>query len=157
MAGKRKSYDDKFRASAVVMLEAAGYPSKKGALMQVAGHIGVPHPTLSRWFNAQRNPPPNDVVQEKRQELSLRLEDLAHKLVDMACRIADNADTDTSIQQVATSVGIVVDKWQLLKGKPTDRHEIVDNSTRAERINSILERGRTRRAGQSDSDGELIQ
>lgn len=59
---KRKRYDDKFRASAVVMLEAAGYPGKLGALATTAKHIGVPERTLSRWFNGEQNEPPTDMV-----------------------------------------------------------------------------------------------
>lgn len=153
---KRKRYDDKFRASAVVMLEAAGYPDKIGALAEVAKHLGVPAMTISRWFKAAQNPPPNELVTQQKKELTDRLEELAHKLVDMAFTIADDADTSASIQQVATSMGIVVDKWQLLKGKPTDRTEIVDNTDRANRLNAILDSARARRDGRA-ADGEYVQ
>lgn len=152
---KRKSYDDKFRASAVVMLQAQGYPANKYKLEEVAKHLGVPSRTLRRWFTGTNGKPPDDIVREEKRALADRLEALAHKLVDTAFKIADDTD-EVSIQQVVTSLGIVIDKNQLLKGEPTDRTEVIDNATRAERINAILERGRTRRAGQPDS-GEYVQ
>lgn len=58
MAAKRKRFNDDFRASAVLMLEATGYPEKKGGLTQVSTHLGVPLSTLRGWFTAERNPPP---------------------------------------------------------------------------------------------------
>lgn len=117
---KRKSYDDKFRASAVVMLEAAGYPDRPGSLTQVASHIGVPHPTLSRWYNQQRNPPPNEVVQEKRLELS--------ELLDAELRAIFSAmpavRSDASYRDLGMVAGILTDKKQLIDGKATERKEL---------------------------------
>ena len=141
------------------MLEAAGYPNKIGALNEVAKHLHVPAMTISRWFKARQNPPPNELVTQQKKELTDRLEELAHKLVDMAFTIAGAADTDASIQQVATSMGIVVDKWQLLKGKATERHEIVDlsDSERAARIATLLERAGARRDGRAADSGEYVQ
>lgn len=133
---KRKRYDDKFRASAVVMLEAAGYPANAFRLQEVADRLGVPGRTLRRWYNGEHNAPPDDVVTQVKKELSERLEELTHKLVDMAFTIAESAVDDTSIQQATTSIGIVVDKLQLLKGKATER---IDHTglTREERISRI--------------------
>lgn len=142
---KRKSYDDKFRASAVVMLEAAGYPDKKGALTQVAAHIGVPHPTLSRWYNAQRNPPPNEVVQEKRRELK----DLLNDELAAIFTAMPGARKDASYRDLGTVAGILFDKRQLIEGKPTS---IVDDASltdddRVSRINALLDAARARRDG----------
>jgi transposase-like protein len=145
--GKKKHYDDKFRASAVIMMEAAGYPDKKGALMQVAGNLGVPHTTLSRWFRNINNPPPNDIAQEKRKELKELLEDELHGILgDMP-----GARFDASYRDLGVVAGILFDKLQLLKGKPT---EIIDDSgltdeTRADRIAAIFDRARDRRDRQS--------
>lgn len=150
---KRKQYDDKFRASAVVMLEAAGYPDNKFKLEEVAKHLDVPSRTLRRWYNREHGAPPDDVVTEQKKDLAARLEDLAHKLIDAA--FDDLKDTDANLQQIHTSLGIVLDKRQLLIGKPT---EIVDDASltddeRASRIAAILERARARRDGQADSGG----
>lgn len=120
--GQRRRYDDKFRASATVMLEAAGYPEQKGALDRVAKHLGIPAPTLHRWANGKNNPPPSDVVSEKKAELTTELKNLAYELV-AAMRLNVH---DANLVQQATTFGIVVDKWQLLDGKPTWRGEVIN-------------------------------
>ena len=151
---QRGHYDDKFRASAVVMLKAAGYPDNKYKLQEIADHLRVPSRTLRRWFNGENGAPPDDVVQQVKKDLAERLEELAHKLIDAAL---DNLqDTDASLQQINTSLGIVLDKRQLLIGKPT---EIVDDASltddeRAARIATILDKGRARRAGSTDSEAD---
>ena len=119
---KRKRYDDKFRASAVVMLEAAGYPGKLGALSSTAKHLGIPDRTLSRWYNAEQNPPPDKLVKEKRGELS----DLLRREIDSALGAMDNARPDASYRDLGTVAGILIDKLQLITGKPTERSEITD-------------------------------
>lgn len=118
---KRKQYDDEFRASAVLMLEAQGYPTKKGALTAVANHLNVPARTLSRWFNREQNPPPDRIVSEKRGELVERLESVAHQILDVLPESLDEAST----QQLATALGILLDKRQLLSNKPTEITESI--------------------------------
>lgn len=145
---KRKRYDDKFRASAVVMLEAAGYPDNKYKLEEIAKHLNVPSRTLRRWFNREHGAPPDNLVIEVKKDLAARLEDLAHKLIDAA--FSDLEDTDANLQQINTSLGIVLDKRQLLIGKPT---EIVDgritDSQRLEELASLYDRARARKDGRA--------
>lgn len=119
---KRKRYDDKFRASAVVMLEAAGYPGKLGALATTAKHIGVPERTLSRWFNGEQNEPPDKLVSEKREELS----DLLRNEIDGALGAMKGARDGASYRDLGTVAGILIDKLQLITGKPTEISEIND-------------------------------
>lgn len=119
---KRRRYDDKFRAGAVVTLEAAGYPDKEGALTMVANHLNVPYTTLRGWYHNEHNPPPSQLRQEKREELTAELKNLAYELV-AAMRLNIH---DANLVQQATTFGIVVDKWQLLDGKPTWRGEVVE-------------------------------
>jgi transposase-like protein len=116
---KRKRYDDKFRASAVLMLEAAGYPDKPGALTSVAANLKMPHQTLSRWARETQNPAPPELVQEKRFDLieALRSE------VQAALGEMKNARPEADYRALTTAVGIMVDKLQLLEGKPTERTE----------------------------------
>lgn len=142
---KRKSYDDKFRSSAVIMLEAAGYPNRKGALSDVAKHIAVPAMTLSRWFHGKQNPPPNQMVSEKRSELK----DLISTELDAIFKAMPNARQDATYKDLGTVAGILMDKKQLLEGKPTERveHTLTDDE-RANRITALLDAGRTRRDGQ---------
>ena len=148
MATKR--YDDKFRAGAVVTLQANGYPEKQGALMRVAKELGVPHTTLRRWYTAESNPPPNEIVQEKKEELKDLFEiEMRAIFVEMG-----KSRQDANYRDLGTVLGIIADKHQLLTGKPTDRIAVDDNLTdeqRANRITALLERARARRDGQSDS------
>ena len=114
---KHKRYSDDFRAGAVLMLEAAGYPGTKGALTAVAKKLKTPPRTISRWFNKENNPPPDRLVREKRGELVERLEDMAHMLLDaMGVDIGENG---VDAVRAATAMGITIDKWLLLKGEPT--------------------------------------
>ena len=134
MMPKRKSYDDKFRASAVVMLEAAGYPTEKGALQKVADNLGVPAMTISRWFKKSNNPAPNDLVNEKAIDL---LEAIRHELGAVFGEMP-NAREFASYKDLATAAGILIDKLQLLENKPTERVEHSGTITHEERANRIL-------------------
>jgi transposase-like protein len=118
----RRTYDDKFRASAVVMLEAAGYPDTKGALTKVANHLKVPARTLSRWFNKENNPPPDDVVKVKKGQMIEQLENLAYKLIAAIHKEID--ENGAPVRESSTALGIVIDKRQLLMGGATSRNEI---------------------------------
>lgn len=118
----RRRYDDKFRASAVVMLEAAGYPEKEGVLMIVSRHLGMPHNTLRNWYHSVHNPPPSELRRDKKRELTEELRDIAYKLIGAI----PGKIEDATLQQVSTSLGIVIDKMQLLSGQPTWRIEIVE-------------------------------
>lgn len=146
MTRQRRRYDDKFRASAVVMLEAAGYPDKEGALMTVARHLGMPHPTLHRWFTGKNNPAPSDVVQEKRLELRELLEnELRAIFAEMP-----NARGVAGYRDLGIVAGVLFDKKQLIDGKPT---EIIDDARltdeeRSSRTIALLDRARVRRTGQ---------
>lgn len=112
---KRKRYDDKFRASAVVMLEAAGYPDRKGALSHVSKHLGVPIPTLTRWVTGAQNPAPNDLVTKNRIDLA----DLLDTEIAAAFEAAKGVRGEATYRDLMTGIGILVDKRQLLRGEPT--------------------------------------
>ncbi len=119
---QRRRYDDEFRASAVLMLEAAGYPKREGALSQVAGHLNVPLSTLRGWFIGTRNPPPAKLRNEKRFDLREAIRD---ELAGIFPAMADRRQ-DATYRELATAAGILIDKDQLLDGKPTWRGEVID-------------------------------
>lgn len=128
------------------MLESAGYPTKDGALAEVSRHLNVPAMTLSRWFRGVQNPPPNRVVNEEKKALHEELRDLAYKIIGaMPSKLED-----AGLQQQAVSLGIVVEKMQLLENKPTDRidHTFTDEE-RDQRLAQIFDTARTRRNGRA--------
>lgn len=109
-------YTEADRAAAVLMYEAAGGPEKKGAQAQVAKRLGIPAMTLGRWQRRLSNPPPNDIVNEKKFDFVAALDDLMIGLLgDM-----NDARQDAPLNQLATAYGIMFDKKQLLTGGPTE-------------------------------------
>lgn len=111
----RRRYDDKFRASAVVMLEAAGYPDRKGALEKAAKACKAPESTLRGWYNETHNPPPAKLRAEKKLELA----DLLKNELGGIFRDMPGARPDASYRDLGTVAAIFIDKLQLLEGKPT--------------------------------------
>lgn len=102
------------------MLEAAGYPDRPGALMSVSNHLHVPHATLSRWARSIQNPPPPELVHEKRLDVVAELTDL----LGLTLAAAKGTVNEASNKELATAIGIYIDKLQLLSGKPTERQEV---------------------------------
>lgn len=117
---KRRVYTDEFRASACLMLEAAGWPERKGAVSKVANHLGVAHQTLGRWARGVSNPPPNKIVQSKKRDMLGELESLQYLLLgEMA-----EAYKDAPFNHLATAFGIITDKHRLLSGESTDNNAV---------------------------------
>lgn len=116
---KRKHYDDKFRASAVVMLEAQGYPANPYKLKEVADHIGVPERTLRRWYKGESNPPPDMIVQDVKKDLT---ELVRGELIAIFTAMGVVRE-EASYRDLGTVGGILFDKLQLIEGKPTERQE----------------------------------
>lgn len=139
----RKRYTDKFRASAVLMLEAAGYEpgANGGALTSVSNKLKVPLSTLKGWYTAEHNPVPAEVRTEKKGELV----DIIRREIYQALDEAPNARPEASYRDLITGAAILVDKLQLLTGEPTDRTEVHVNDARElliSRLDSIRERRR---------------
>lgn len=119
-------FDDNYRASVVVMLQSEGYPNDEFALGRVHKYLAqkAPYPTkttISNWFRGIQNEPPSNLVDSKKQDMTEAFKDLAWKLIAHASK----ADTisEMSGQQAITSIGILVDKIQLLEGKATAINE----------------------------------
>ena len=110
-------YDDKFKASAVITLQAAGYPDNPYKLEEIAKKIGVSSRTLRRWYNNEVGAPPADVVRQEKRDMADDLRKLFFKLIDHA--MDDDTISEMTGQQAVTSMGIVFDKMRLLLGLPT--------------------------------------
>lgn len=150
---KRRKYDDKFRASAVVMLEAAGYPGKEGALTQVAKRLSVPHNTLRGWYHSEHNPPPSQLRQEKKGDLLDWIEEeLAGIFSDMPGK-----REEASYRDMGTVAGILMDKKQLLTGNPTNifKVENVSDSDIIREFNQLLNTARERAVSEVDQDSQI--
>lgn len=149
---KRQHYDDNFRASAVVMLEAAGYPETKGALVRTATRCGVPTNTLKGWFTLKNNPPPAELRSEKKGELV----DWINLELEAVFGVLPDKRNEASYRDLMTGFGILVDKRQLLSGKPTESVEYKDagltDEERITRAMALLDRARARRNGEVVSD-----
>lgn len=107
---KKRRYSDDERAEALVALSANG-----GNVEGTARQLGIPERTLEHWAKGQRHPEARQMANKKKKPLADCLEALARKLVQA---MPDKAK-DASLQQIAVSLGIAVDKMLLLRGEPT--------------------------------------
>lgn len=141
----RKRYPEKFIAGAIVTLEAAGYPHRKGALTRVSKHLKVPVTTLRRWAKRENNAPQTELVSEKRLDVLGDIKELLGKITPHI----QEAMSQASFRDLVMGYAILIDKQQLLEGKATDRVELIDvQPERVRRLNQLLETARTRRDGQ---------
>ena len=141
---ERRSYSDAERATALAALEANG-----GNIGRTSRELGLPRATLQNWSRREAAP---DLGHQKRGELAEALADVAWRLAGAIPSKLDAAN----LQQVAVSLGIVIDKMQLLKGMPTAITEdaSLSDEERANRVAALLERARARRVGQAAAAAE---
>lgn len=106
----RRRYSDEERANALAALAANG-----GNVDRTARELGLPRKTLEHWAKGDINPVVAELGQQKKVSLADRLEEVALALVAAMPRKLANA----TLQQIAVSLGIAVEKMQLLRGAPT--------------------------------------
>lgn len=107
---KRRAYTDEERANALAALAA-----NAGNVARTAAQLDIPQATLRAWSTGDRHPESTQMCDQKKGPLADRLEEVAWKLAEA---IPDKL-ADSPLQQIATSLGIVIDKMQLLRNKPT--------------------------------------
>lgn len=112
---KRTRYTDEFRASAVAAAIAAGYPSVKGALSRVAGQLEVSHQLLRNWCTSQQNPPPQNLLQQKKQDLR----DLFMDEIYNAAGVLPSKRGNASYSQLVLAIATMYDKVRLIDNMPT--------------------------------------
>lgn len=119
MSKRQPRYDDKFRSSAILLLEAAGWKANgtgtPGASQRTARSIKVPRQTLERWAKGQNNPAPAAQVAETRIDL---VEALRSEL-DSTLGAMAGARSEATWFDLVRGTGILVDKIQLISGQPT--------------------------------------
>jgi hypothetical protein len=96
---KRKVYSDKFKASAVLMLEAAGYPDRQEALTTVSEHLVMSAKTLASWYEDTQSPDPIEPISKiteiysEEQTASVQSDDLDWMFDDqLQFETSDNLD-----------------------------------------------------------------
>lgn len=108
---KRKRYTDDDRANALAALAANG-----GNVKLTANQIDIPETTIRKWLSSEQHPEITKKGAQKKGPLSDYLEKIAWQLADSLPGKTDQS----SLQQVATSLGIVIDKMRLLRNEPTE-------------------------------------
>lgn len=136
------AYTSDDRAAGIAALQSNG-----GNLRRTARETGISDATLRRWrdeTDARKDAALDARLPEARATLSDRL----RQFVDAALTVAPGKLHDANLRDVFTSVGIAIDKLQLLDGKPTSIDEVRDalpDDERAARVAALLDRARARR------------
>ena len=127
----KRQYSDSEKGAALAALDA-----NAGNVSLTARQLKIPRTTLLEWIADRHvSDDVSDIRHEKRKELSERLEDLAHTLVDLLPAKLPEA----SVRDLAGALIVAVDKMQLLKGAPTAINKDVSERTNEERATRILE------------------
>ena len=129
-----RQYSDADKAAALTSLDL-----NEGNVYRTAKQLAIPNKTLEEWASGRRiSPEVAQFRQHKKAELRARLESVLDRLLQgMEAPGALEAKLDkASLRDVATSVGILIDKIQLLKGEPTN---IIAEAAR-ESVKKIMEK-----------------
>ena len=139
--GGKRQYSDADKATALAALDANG-----GNVSLTAKQTGVPRKTLEDWSKGRKVV--DDVAEMrhlKKGELADRLEEVAHALIEnIHIRATNEFSPLVPLKDYATAFGIIIDKRQLLKGKPTSIYENLTDVEKAQKAAELLERGRLR-------------
>ena len=121
-------YSDSFKAESLAALQANG-----GNILRTSREMNVPESTLRSWKNGSGTRALTaDLRDQKRTELSGKLDDLAVKLVD---GMTDEKITASNVRDLMIALGICVDKARLIQGETTS----ITESRRFNEVHSRLE------------------
>lgn len=144
----RRQYSDAEKAESLAALDANG-----GNVSKTARDLGLPRKTLAQWADDRHiHQDVAELRQEKKIDLAARLEEIARQLAEAMPEKMATAN----LQQVATSMGIAIDKMQLLRGQPTNISDIAVEQI-ADRIERMTDDERvllTRQLGANDTEAE---
>jgi len=121
-------YTEAFKVKAVARLYAEGYPDKSGALRKVADDLDVTHPTLARWAKGGKSAPSSETIRDAVFAMEAVLEAEIEKILEQMDAVREKAD----YRALAIALGIIFDKYQLLRGAPTSRSERVLHDMRSQ-------------------------
>ena len=129
---KNRRYSDDFRAAAVALLEAHGYPNTKGAITAVSNRLQVSDTVLADWFYGRQGSPPEFLLADKKDDLAMQFHRAAELMLAQATR-SDKIDA-MSAQQAITGAAIAVDKYRLLSGLPTEIVSVLPDADAAAKV-----------------------
>jgi hypothetical protein len=125
MAGRKRTYTDSEKATALAALDA-----NEGNVSGTAKQTGIPRKTLDQWSKERFvNVDVANIRQVKKRELSLELEDLAYTIAGVMPHFAHSPFN--KINELSTALGTVIDKMRLLRGEST---VITENRENYERL-----------------------
>lgn len=127
-----------------IVVALATLKACKGNLMHASEKLGIPMATLRSWARGHR---PKVVTQEiwdavdtSTVLLSDKLEKIAHLLINnLAIRLESSLSATTPLKDVATTLGIVIDKRQILIGEPDSIQRVLPPITREARDKRVVE------------------
>lgn len=107
-----RRYESDEQAAALAVLAVNG-----GNVSKTARELGIPRMTLRDWAAARKLWPSVDAerVEDAKRDLAEALERVAWQLLDAIPGKIEAA----SLAQVATGMGIAIDKARLIRGEPT--------------------------------------
>ncbi len=109
----KRIYSDQQRAEALAALDA-----NAGDVSTTAKQLAIPRKTLENWSKGHVNGDVAKIGHEIRQTLAERLESVAHQLLDEIPKKLEKA----TLVQIGTTLGIAVDKMQVLRGLTPPNH-----------------------------------
>ncbi len=142
MGRPQRSYSENEKAAALAALAA-----NAGNVSHTARQIGIPAKTIENWSRGQVHADVARTGEEKKIDLADKLELVAHKLADAM----DGKIADASLQQVATSFAITIDKMRLLREQSTSiTGKQLSDAERMARLGALADRARAARMGGTD-------
>lgn len=118
----RRSYSDREKAEALIMLDA-----NAGNCKRTARDLRIPERTLGAWRDRPQNSDVQAMREKYRGDLAACCENLAWKLLGQL----EDAPEKVPPSRWATDSAILIDKAQLLRGLPSTIHENVPARIRA--------------------------
>lgn len=131
---QRRAYGDYSRQQIEEALAAVA--ANDGNVHHTARQLGIPPQTLDHWVKRERVL--SDVQKLKRDELSSKLETIAHRLSNS---ILEHDLDIVPLAAKATAMGITIEKMQLLRGQPTSITEQTSNGELLGLMREALEAG----------------
>lgn len=104
-------YTEEEKAAALAALDANG-----GNLLRTARELNIPESTLRQWRNGEGiNQSVSKLREQKSAELAAKMGEIIGQILDVLPGKLEKA----SARDLAVSLGILIDKKQLLEGQPT--------------------------------------